>query len=137
MAKYNFFMLLPLYGLIGVAIAIAVTQIVNQIILIIVTVRRLDLSPVTVLGRIWRSIAAAALMTALLVALHLGWNNDPGTDRWQAIHLGAAVLIGAISYTASLLGLWLLTGQPEGGERDLLNLLRAMFRRIERRWLPA
>ncbi len=129
--------LLPLYGLIGVAIAIAVTQIVNQIILIIVTVRRLDLSPVTVLGRIWRSIAAAALMTALLVALHLGWNNDPGTDRWQAIHLGAAVLIGAISYTASLLGLWLLTGQPEGGERDLLNLLRAMFRRIERRWLPA
>ncbi|WP_287990354.1 lipopolysaccharide biosynthesis protein [Acidiphilium sp.] len=129
--------LLPVYGLTGVAIAIAGTDIIGQIVFIVVTVHRLDLSLTSVLGRVWRSVTAAAMMTALLVVLHLGWRDDPGTDRWQAIHLGAAVLIGAISYTASLIGLWLLAGRPEGAERDLLDFLRAMLRRIETRRLPA
>ncbi|WP_287849511.1 lipopolysaccharide biosynthesis protein [Acidiphilium sp.] len=129
--------LLPVYGLTGAAIAIALTDIVNQIVLIVVTVHRLDVSLTSLLDRVWRSVTAAALMTALLIVLHLGWRDDPGTDHWQAIHLSAAVLIGAISYTASLFGLWLIAGQPEGGERDLLDATRAMLRRVETRRLRA
>ena len=119
--------LLPRYGLRGAAIAIAIVEIINQLIFLAVTLHRLQLSPLMLLSRLWRSLTAAALMTALLLILHLGWNDHPGTDGWQALHLALAVLIGASSYSVTLLGLWLLTGRPDGAERDLLTFIRTRF----------
>ncbi len=129
--------LVPHYGLRGAAIAIAITEIIDQLIFLAVTIRRLELSLATLFARVWRSLTAAAFMTVLLVALHLGWSDHPGTNRFEATHLALAIFIGITSYSASLILLWLLARRPDGGERDLLNFAQATLQRIQKRRIPA
>jgi O-antigen/teichoic acid export membrane protein len=129
-------LLMPHYGLRGAAIAIAITDIIDQLAFLAVTIHRLELSLATLFARVWRSLAAAAIMTALLVALHLGWSDHPGTNHQQAVRLGLAILIGVTSYSATVGILWFLAGRPDGGERDLAHFAHSALQRMRTRQRP-
>lgn len=81
--------------------------------------------PLTAIGaRLWRPLAAAALMAG---CVHMTANLFllPA-----AVQLAILVLVGGVSFCAFLLLLWLVTGRPQGTERDLLSWLAASFARI-------
>ncbi len=70
-------------------------------------------------AEIWRPLAATGLMVAAIVAL-------PDLSGWQAVlQLLGMILVGGISYAATLLALWWATGRPDGAEAYLLNVVRA------------
>lgn len=86
------------------------------------TARLLGLSPLAPLQAIWRPAAAALVMTVILEVLPL--EAAPGA----APQLILAVAAGALVFTGSLIGLWLLAGRPPGFERTALGFLVGLRR---------
>jgi len=113
--------LVPRYGLPGAAIAGAISVTLSQIVYFAVIVRRLNIGIGAIVRQCWRSVVAAAIMVAILVALGLGWSAAPNA---AGIRLVEASGLGAVIYVAALLGLWILAGRPDGPERDLLKQLQ-------------
>lgn len=74
-------------------------------------------------SRLWRPIGSAAIMYAAVDA-----SLDPAmtgsTTIAGLLHLLTLCSIGALIYAAAVLGLWTLSGRPEGAERDALDALR-------------
>lgn len=66
----------------------------------------------------WRPVAAAATM-ALVDAL-----APPPESLPLMVAFLCEVLLGAVSYTTTLLGLWLLAGRPHGAEAYILSKLK-------------
>ncbi len=120
--------LVPRFGLIGAAIALAVTDAIDQVIYLVVTVRRLQVGLRAILARVWRTLVATAVMAASLVALHLGWTTWSGPPAALAPRLAEAVALGAAIYAATHVALWFATGRPNGAERDVLATLTHLRR---------
>jgi lipopolysaccharide exporter len=114
-------LLIPAFGLAGAAIAVAASVVLEQALTVAMALRRFQVDPRALISRIWRPVAAASAMAAVLRAGGLGWSDDR-----HVTSLIAAVTAGAAVYTAVLLGSWLLAGRPRGAETDLMALL---FRR--------
>ncbi|MGC9269842.1 oligosaccharide flippase family protein [Acidiphilium sp.] len=121
-------LLVPPYGLIGAAVAVSIIDVVSQIVYFMVMTRRLHVSIAAIVARVWRTLIGAGVMTAVLLAAHLGWGRWEGRDPVIALHLAGAVALGAASYALTVSLLWLAAGRPDGGEADLLLVLRR-FRR--------
>jgi O-antigen/teichoic acid export membrane protein len=116
-------LLIPNFGLTGAAIGAAIAVVLEQALTVATALRRFRISPANMINRIWRPIVATAAMAAILKATDLGWSDDPGI----ALLLEAAAG-GAVIYTAVLLTSWLLAGQPDGAETDVIRLLRRATR---------
>lgn len=115
--------LVPYFGLLGAAIAIALTDAFNQVIFLVATLRRLGLRMSDLLSRLWRCLFATAVMTLVLVLLGLGWNDFPGAASALAVRLLLAVVLGAGVYVVIVVGTWLAAGRPAGAEADVVALL--------------
>ncbi len=123
--------LVPRYGLIGAAIAVSIVDVVSQIVYFMVMTRRLQVGVGAIVGRIWRTLVGAAVMTAVLLVTHLGWGSWAGRDPVLAWHMAAAIALGAASYAATVMLLWLASGRPSGAEADLLlTVNRVMGRHV-------
>jgi lipopolysaccharide exporter len=86
-----------------------------------------DLDAASLLGAVWRPCAASALMSLILVALPM-----PG-GLPAVFQLFIKVMLGASSFAAALLALWVLSGRPGGAESYLLDKSKAWFRtRLQR-----
>ena len=70
-----------------------------------------------ILGRIWRPTIAGVVMAVAVSVLH------DETISIAVLGLLRDVGIGAVTYTASLLLLWRLSGRPNGAERFILGKL--------------
>ena len=107
------------YGMIGAAVAYAVTLVFENGACLVVAFRRFGIGPAPFLARVWRGALATLAMAAVLAATGLGTGVVS-----PLVSLLEAVVVGGAAYAATLIGLWLLCGRPEGAETDLLELAR-------------
>jgi peptidoglycan biosynthesis protein MviN/MurJ (putative lipid II flippase) len=106
-------------GLVGAALAHALTILVENISFVVVAFRHFGIQARALLALVWRSVLAAALMAAALM---------PGSGVLPAglplLRLAAGVALGLTVYATALGLSWLVCGRPAGAERDLIALLR-------------
>lgn len=122
------FVLIPRFGLVGAVFASTLPGLVNGLAHLAVATQRLSIEPMIVLKHIWRSVAGSTVMAVVLVYLGLGWTGSPAVPSVLAGRLVEAVSLGAFIYVVAVLGLWLLSGMPDGPERNVLRLFRRAWR---------
>lgn len=116
--------LVPRFGLVGAVLAGAVPGVAGALVRLVVATKRLSIGPITVLKHVWRSIVGSVIMAAVLVELGLGWTGSAAPPGILAARLAEAILIGAAVYIVAVVGLWFMSGMPEGAESNVLTLLR-------------
>ncbi|MGH7104844.1 MAG: oligosaccharide flippase family protein [Acetobacteraceae bacterium] len=114
--------LVPRFGVLGAAVAIAITDAINQATYLAAALQQLNLQLTELLSRVWRCIFGTAAMTLVLVELGLGWTDFPETGSALLFHLFGTVALGAGIYVTVVGGAWLVSGRPDGGEADLVTL---------------
>jgi len=114
------------YGFIGIAYA-ELTAVVTAVACSYgLLFRALKISVARYVSNIWRPIAAAALMGLAVAALSEGAIG--GRNPLPVIlALFACVSAGVVIYAIALLGLWLLSGKPQGAEATLLRRVLPRF----------
>ncbi len=113
--------LIPAWGLTGAAVGAGLSILGEQLAIIAVALRRLQI-PIHRLGtQIWRPVGATAVMTGLLNAIGIGWDSQT--------NLLTASSLGALTYCGSLAAVWFAAGRPAGAEADSLALIRRMIAR--------
>lgn len=120
------FFLISNYGIFGAAVARLVGNFIMMVISMFMVRQLIPLNPWRQLFAAWRVTLATAAMATLVFA---GRSTIPmfgGVGVFVSIGLYAA--IGAVSYTAILIGLWLASGRPEGPESFALQRARSMLR---------
>jgi lipopolysaccharide exporter len=129
--------LVPRFGLIGGAVAILVTVVLEELMFLAISAHKLGFPILEMPRRLWRNVTATGIMAATLSLSGLGWSTSPALPDHPAQRLLVAVPLGIAVYVAALAAAWLLAGRPEGAE---LHLLRVMARlagrllKILRRW---
>ena len=117
-------------GVVGAALATAFATLAQQTLLSALVFRRFGIRVSNLLSRIWRCLSASALMIAALALSGLGWAASGTSIGANIRQLLLAILLGGAVYLGSLLGLWLLSGRPDGPELDLLSVIRSGGRRL-------
>jgi O-antigen/teichoic acid export membrane protein len=122
-------LLIPRFGLFGGAMAAALISIMQEIIYVMTSLRRLNISLRQVLRSIMRPVLAVTFMAAVLAVTRLGWidHDDGNAALWIDLFSGAA--LGAIVYVLSVIGLWLAAGRPNSAETDALAAARRLLAR--------
>jgi lipopolysaccharide exporter len=122
--------LAKLYGLIGAAIAFLVTAAIMIPLSLGVILHMLNIPVSMFLARVWRPIMAAG---AMYVAVHFYVQFVGAAAGFgAAMHLLAAIAIGAVTYVALILLLWTMAGRPHSAERIALDKAAS----IASRFLP-
>jgi lipopolysaccharide exporter len=124
-------LLTPTHGLIGAAVAVTAANIGMLPVHVIVLKRLIGLSVGELLRRTWRSISAAAALTAALSSLPLDSAPEGLSQALQMLALGAVV--GGPVYVGSLWLLWLASGRPDGVENTMLRMAAGPLQSIARR----
>jgi len=125
-----FLILIPRYGLLGGALAVAIMGILQEVIYLGTCMHRLNMRAWMILAGLMRPAAAAAIMAATLVMAGLGWTNRAGSGSDLGLNLALGVGLGAVAYSVSLIGLWIAAGRPAGAEADALSIIRRVSRGI-------
>jgi O-antigen/teichoic acid export membrane protein len=120
--------LIPRFGLIGGATAVAATGVAREALYIATAIRRLRLEVRRLLAAVVRPLVAAACMAAVLNWAGLGWTYRNPVNAQCLLDLLLAVGLGAGVYAASLLASWLAAGRPDGAEADVLAIVRRLAR---------
>lgn len=118
------------FGIIGAAIGAFAGMLLEHSMLLVVVFRRFELSVTKLVRQVWRTVVAASIMTAMLVATGLGWTSAVGDMPNLIGRLVTAVMLGATVYSLALLGLWRLSGRPQGAEADMLAVVMRLVRRM-------
>jgi O-antigen/teichoic acid export membrane protein len=80
-------------------------------------------TPADFMRVLWRPAAASVVMALAVKALH------DEAIAWPVVSLMRDCAIGGATFVAMLLGLWMLTGRPDGAENLILRNARKLFRR--------
>jgi lipopolysaccharide exporter len=110
-------------GLAGAAWALVLMSCIGLSLSYGITLRALSIRWSRLVGAVWRSWAAAAVMAITLrgvFGLDVGWLALPGMQLVVGGVLGAAI------YAAAHLALWWISGRPDGAERILLKAFAGM-----------
>ena len=130
------FMLTPRLGLTGATIAVGLSLVTEQLILVLLAFRLLRLRLARLAAVLWRPVLAAIAMAVLLRESGRGWAPAP-SDAWIAAQrLAESVALGVVGYGLSLFLLWSLAGRPASAEADLLGLVGRLLRARPGRHLP-
>lgn len=108
---------LSIEGSVGLAKATIIAPLIYLPLIYFETRQAVNLSISIVAGVLWRPVLAALAMYLLIKILHQE-NID-----WVILRLACDVLLGACIYIAIVLGLWFLSGKPQGAEHICINLL--------------
>lgn len=112
------------HGLSAVAAAVGLVLLLENLVLLAKACRLCALAPMAMLGRIWRPLLGCGAMIAALWGAGLAWGPVPVLALAAMRLLVEAALVGATAFVATVLGLWLACGRPDGPESDLLLLVR-------------
>lgn len=123
------------WGLVGGAAGCAVTNVLQDMAYVMLASQRFGVASSSLLRCIWRGIAATIVMAAVMYGIGLGWTPAAGVPAALAVRMLEAVVFGAGLYSVALVGLWVLSGRPDGSEADLLSLaLRIATRAVPPAW---
>lgn len=75
----------------------------------------------------WRAGAAVGIMTLCVVGAQ--WL---GVQAASLSHISILIGAGAVSYLAAIVGLWVLTGKPDGAEREIVDMARSFRASLNR-----
>ena len=92
-------------GLLGAAYATLTAAALGVIFDLFLGLPLLSLSPFTLLGAIWRSLVAGAMMVAAVLTLAAYWQTDLATGSMLLLIMYATV--GAVTYSVGVFFLWL------------------------------
>ena len=104
----------PVFGLIGAAVAVAVTAMADETIYLIVTFRRTGLRARNLARIMWRPALATACMVLTLLAADFTGNPAGQGAVSNAARVALTALVGALVYGVVLLSAWLASGRPAG-----------------------
>ncbi len=121
-------LVVPEYGALGAAWALAAVYWFMLIIdyLVLFRVTTLTLSPV--MSAVWRSTLAVIIM-AICVTFTIENPLIPGIQESTILHLGSCIVIGVFSYETVVLVLWWLSGFPDGPEARVIRILKKILNR--------
>ena len=121
--------LLPRQGVLGAAVAVTASIVVEDVLYIGLTFRRFGVRAAALLASVWRGGLAAACMAVALVQAGLGWAPVVAGPGVLALELAAAIALGGAVYVGVLLLTWLASGRPHGAEADAVaGIIRLMGR---------
>ncbi|MGF1561405.1 MAG: lipopolysaccharide biosynthesis protein [Geminicoccaceae bacterium] len=112
-------MLTPRYGAIGGCWALVLTEALSLVVYGTVAGRRLSFGPGALWAVLWRPVLACLIMS--LGVMLLPASEHGSLHALMLLLLGAG--LGVALYGLSLLGLWQLSGRPQGVETRLIGLL--------------
>jgi O-antigen/teichoic acid export membrane protein len=113
------------FGVIGVAVAQAISALLAITINYLTLARTLSVPLLLLLRSQARTLAASFGMTA---AVYYIFYSDRGYSSPNALeHLVAAVCSGAAIYILLLYALWMVQRRPDGAESDILQVLRIVL----------
>ena len=112
----------PAFGLIGAAVAVAITALVDEVVYLVVTFRRTGLRAGDLALILWRPALATGGMALVLLTTGLTQPSVVADPAWSGLLLGATVLLGGLVFGAILLLAWLASGRPRGAETYLLSV---------------
>lgn len=115
--------LIPQLGPVGAAWSVVTGASMAMLVNYYLLIRELRLPFAAIVRALWRPIAGGMVMA---VALAVGFVNVwPIAAEFGIllIQLVGMVAAGAASYIATILGLWLLAGRPDGAERQVMAFL--------------
>ncbi len=122
-----FAILLPRFGLLSAMILSMPVGIAEQAIYVWRTMQRYDVRAHEMVAQTWRPVLASIVMAAIVIASGLNHATADSVPSRLAAPLVGAVALGVVSYSATLLGLWLAAGRPRGAETDMLGVLQRVY----------
>ena len=115
----------PRFGVMGAILAVGAGIAVEYTAYLVVTCRRFSIAGVDLGRQLWRVALGSAAMSALLAGTGLGWAPGTAGGTLEVFRvLAEAMVLGALTYGAVVLGAWVAAGRPAGAETDLWALLR-------------
>lgn len=113
-------------GVHGVAVGIVAASALIIPISMAIVMKRYRLRISDFLMAIWRPLAAGVAMVLVVRLTHF-----PGIEL-VSLRLFVDVVVGAVVYVLTLVGLWRLSGSPAGVEYMAINSLAALYKRGKR-----
>lgn len=115
-------MMLPMYGVIGVAYATLFTLALVLIFSLYILKRVIFFELKRFCYMLYKPVMAALVMSiAIGIIFPEHWSE--ASVPMQVVQLFAAIVLGAVCYTSVLLSLWMLESRPEGPESHFLKLV--------------
>lgn len=111
------------YGFEGAVIARSVTGVIIIFFNMGIARRLVGVSIPMQLLAVWRSLASAATMAAVVLLVESAMNR-PADAMLRAMDLVVLVLIGGLTYGVMHLGLWWIGGRQQGAETFVLEMAR-------------
>jgi O-antigen/teichoic acid export membrane protein len=120
-------MLLGLFsgGLVGLLLARCVSELFAVVLDISLARRLVGATLFAQIASSWRAFAATSIMAASVWGVGVA-----GVDGATIAELTLLVMTGVLSYLGATMGLWLATGARRGPEREALEMLIFLLRRI-------
>lgn len=109
--------LTPMYGAVGAGLSLLIAITIVAPIIVGILLRELKVAFIALFSRVWRSLLATGIMSALVMLA------KRGGDYRSISGLLLLILIGAVSYFLSAFVLWLWQAKPRGAEESTLRAL--------------
>ncbi len=123
-----------LYGAVGACFALVVSATVVRLADYAIVLPMLRIRIADFLAQIWRPLLGVAAMSTSVRLLH-EWLEQSALQPYLLVKLASCVILGAVIYLASTLGLWIITGKRDGAESYIIGLIRDFL--TSRRVLPS
>jgi PST family polysaccharide transporter len=117
-------------GFAGIALARLVSEIAAGLFSVFAVRRLVGIPVIEQLLAPWRSVIAVLVMAAqvvLCVRYIDPGSGEPAGAFQSAVYLVMIAALGVATYSAAMLGLWLLSGRPAGLEMKVVNMLHTMI----------
>lgn len=117
------FVLVPRFGLLGMAWAELAASAVAVVISTVMALKAINLRTISLAAAVWRPTLATVILSLTVVAVMSWIARFPFSSA--PLLLLAGVSAGVVSYIAALYGLWVISGRPPGAEQLVLGRLRS------------
>ena len=123
--------LIPRQGAAGAALASLTATTATLPIAVGLLARTLAVTLRELGAAIWRPVAGSLVMVGpVLIALEFA--AAPGSLYGDVVRLGAAIVAGSITYGATVIILWQVSGRPDSAERFALERAKPLLARFRR-----
>lgn len=121
------------FGLIGALAGTIIAMPLNQVLILRVCCRLIEMPVTQLWPLLWRPLLACSAMGYVLISL--GFHTHiPGSSIGHAVlRIAVGAAAGVAVYTLAITAAWVVAGRPMGAERDLFNGARLAFQNARTR----